>query len=109
MEGETRLLNQEEAAGAAALAVAIVRWLAERELIDPAGGYTEADLAQLRRVHRLIEDLELDQPAIEVVLRMRQRLLALQAELQRLETELRGTRRTVRLTTFIDAEWTDLD
>ncbi len=67
----------------------------------------EADLAELRRVRRLIEDLGLDYPAIEVVLRMRRRLLALQADMQRLQTELRAIRPAPRQATWIDAEWTE--
>ncbi len=62
-----RLLNQHEAAAATALAVTVVRYLAENDVLNPAHGYAEADLAELRRVHRLIEDLPLDQPAVEVV------------------------------------------
>ncbi len=108
MDGEKHLLNQEEAAESAALTVAMVRWLSECGLVNPAQGYDESDLAELRRVHRLIEDLGLDQPAIEVVLRMRQRLLALQSEVRVLQREVRMARRAPRYTTFIDAEWTDL-
>ena len=108
MQHNERLLNQEEAAAATTLAVTVVRYLAERGVINPAHGYNDADLADLRRVHRLIENLELDQPAIEVILRMRQRVLALQAEVQRLETELRTQRRSVHVASFVDAEWTEL-
>ena len=108
MKRENRLLNQGEAAVATALDLAVVRLCAESGLIAPEQGYDEADLAELRRVRRLIEDLGLDHPAIEVVLRMRRRLLQLQAEVQRLETELRMARRSVRTVTWVDAEWTDL-
>lgn len=104
-----RLLNQNEAAAATTLTVTVVRYLAETGVIAPAHGYNDADLAELRRVHRLIEDLHLDQTAVEVVLRMRQRMLALQAEVQRLEAELRAQRRMVQHATFADAEWTELD
>jgi len=109
MNHHERLLNQHEAAAATALTITVVRYLAENGVLNPAHGYAEADLAELRRVHRLIEDLQLDQPAVEVVLRMRQRMLALQAEVQRLETELHVQRRTVRFSAVVDAEWTDLD
>jgi hypothetical protein len=40
---------------------------------------------------------------------MRQRVLALHAEVRRLESELRAQRRTVRIVAVADAEWTDLD
>ena len=108
MEQEHWLLNQDEAAAAAALEVMIVRLYAESGLIAPMEGYGEADLAELRRVRRLTEDLGLDHPAIEVVLRMRRRLLALQAEVRRLEAELRRVRRTSHTIPWVDAEWTDL-
>ena len=105
---ENRLLDQDEAAAATALEVTVVRLCAESGLIAPRQGYGEADLAELRRVRRLINDLGLDHPAIEVVLRMRRRLLALQAEVQRLETELRMSRGIAHRTTWVDAEWTEL-
>jgi hypothetical protein len=107
MAEEHRLLNQEEAAAATALEIAVVRACAESGLIVPAHGYNEADLAILRCVRRLIEDLGLDQSAIEVVLPMRQRLVALQAEVRRLERELRTARRALRLGDWSEAEWSE--
>ena len=108
MNQEQRLLNQDEAATAVALDLTVVRLCAKSGLIAPAQGYDEADLAELRRVRRLIEDLGLDQPAIEVVLRMRRRMLALQAQVQQLETELRRARRPSSAPRWIDAEWAHL-
>ncbi len=108
MNQEQRLLNQDEAATAAALELAVVRLCAESGLIAPAQGYGEAELSELRRVRRLIDDLGLDQPAIEVVVHMRRRLLVLQAQVQHLETELRRARRTPSPARWVDAEWTDI-
>ncbi len=108
MNHEQRLLSQAEAATAAGIDLTVVRLCAESGLIAPAQGYDEAALAELRRVRRLIEDLGLDQPAIEVVVRMRRRLLALQAQVQRLETELRLARRTRFAGLWVDGEWTDV-
>ncbi len=105
---ENRLLDQDEAAAVTALEVTVVQFCAESGLIAPAQGYGEAELAELRRVRRLIEDLGLDRPAIEVVLRMRQRLLALQAEVERLERELRMARPVLRRASWVDAEWSDI-
>jgi hypothetical protein len=105
MAEEKQLLSQEEAAAATALEITVVRACAESGLIAPPHGYDEADLAGLRCVRRLIEDLGLDQSAIEVILPMRQRLLALQAEVRRLEHELRAARRALRLNDWIEAEW----
>ena len=108
MNREQRLLSQDEAAQAVALDLAVVHWCAESGLIAPAQGYAEADLAELRRVRRLIDDLGLDGPAIEVVVHMRRRLLALQAEVQRLEAELRRARRTRSPARWIEGEWAEL-
>ena len=108
MNHEQRLLSPAEAAMAVGIDLTVVRLCAESGLIAPAQGYDEAALAELRRVRRLIEDLGLDQPAIEVVVRMRRRLLALQVEVRRLETELRVLRRTPRTVRWEDAEWTDV-
>jgi hypothetical protein len=100
------LLTLDEAADAAALDVTIVRHVAELGLVAPPDGYGEAELAELRRVRRLIDELDLTLPAVDVVLRMRQRMLALQAEVRRLESELRrGPRR--RPSRFDDGEWDD--
>ena len=107
MNQEQRLLSQDEAATAVALDLAVVRLCAESGLIAPPQGYDEADLAELRRVRRLIEDLGLDQPAVELVVRMRRRILVLQTQVQRLEAELRRARRTPSPALWVDAEWVD--
>ena len=98
-------LSLEEAAALASLEVAVVRYCAEAGLIAPAAGYGEAELAELRRVRRLIDDLELNMPAVEVMLRMRRRMLALQAELRRLELELRRAGRPMAARLLEDADW----
>jgi hypothetical protein len=108
MNQEQRLLSQDEAAMEVALDLAVVRLCAESGLIAPPQGYDEADLAELRRVRRLIEDLGLDQSAVELVVRMRRRLLTLQAQVQRIETELRLARRTPSPALWVDAEWVDV-
>ena len=105
MAEEHRSLSLEEAAAATALEITVVRACAESGLIAPPRGYGEADLAALRSVRRLIEDLGLDQSAIEVILPMRQRLFALQAEVRRLEHELRAARRALRRANWVEAEW----
>jgi hypothetical protein len=107
MDRESRMLRQDEAATVTRLEIEIVQLYAESGLIGQPHGYDEADLAELRRVRRLVDDLGLDHPAIEVVLRMRRRLLELQAEVRRLESELRGSRATASSVTWVDAEWTE--
>jgi DNA-binding transcriptional MerR regulator len=109
MTSEERRLNQEEAAAATGMDIHVVWRYAEVGLIPPsAEGYTESDLAELRRVRRLREDLELDHPAIEIVLRMCRRIQALQGELGRLERELRAARGTQGQPDWVEAEWSDL-
>ena len=108
MNAANRMFTLAEAAAAVALDVTVVRRYAELGLIaPPAHGYSASELAELRRVRRLMEDLELDHPAIEVILRMRRHVLALQAEVRRLEVELRAARQG-RAADWIEAEWRDL-
>ncbi len=108
MDWQKRLLSESQAAAAATLDVAVVRLCAEHGLIAPTQGYAEDDMAELRRVRRLTEVLDLDYAAVEVVLRMRRRLLALQAEVQRLERELHRARPVVGPAVWVDAEWTEI-
>jgi hypothetical protein len=64
------------------LAQPVVQECLERRLIrEPL---TEADLAELRRIRRL-QELGVNLPSIEIILHMRQRIQALQAELDRRE------------------------
>jgi DNA-binding transcriptional MerR regulator len=105
-----RWLSQEEAAAAAALDVATVRLYAELNLIVPSPlGYGEAELAELRRIRRLVTDLGLDHAAIEIVLRMRRQVLALQDEARRLEAALRARSHLSSPQGWIDAEWIELE
>ena len=83
--------NREEAASASGMEASVLVHYAGLGLILPSDeGYSEDDLAELRRVRRLHEELELDHTAIEIVLRMRQRIQVLQAEVHRLELALRA-------------------
>jgi hypothetical protein len=107
MNAEDRKYTLAEAAAAVALDVTVVRRYAELGLITSAHGYSEIELAELRRVRRLMEDLELDHGAIEIVLRMRRRVLMLQAEVRRLEVELRDARRLLA-PDWIEGDWRDL-
>lgn len=51
-------------------------------------GYSARDIRQLARIGRLHTDLELDFPALEVVLNMRQQVLDLQEQMERLQREM---------------------
>ena len=95
MTTEWRRLNPDEAAAATQLEASVIWHYAELGLITPTpDGYSDDELAELRRVRRLRQELELDHPAIEIVLRMRARIRALQAEVERLELALRTARGT---------------
>ena len=102
-------LNPDEAAAATRMDVRVVWRYADLGLITPSGaGYSDAELAELRRVRRLHEDLELDHSAIEIILRMRRQIAALQADIRRLELAVRAARRRPRPPNWVEAEWEDL-
>jgi len=50
--------------------------------------YSERDVAQLRRVKTLVDDLGVNLAGVEVIIRMVQRMLELQNQVQELESEL---------------------
>lgn len=50
--------------------------------------YSESDIAQLRRVKTLMDDLGVNLAGAEVIMRMVQRVLELQGQVQELEDEL---------------------
>src|SRR6188474_3017329 len=97
-------LNPDEAAAATRMDVRVVWRYADLDLITPsAAGYNDAELAALRRVRRLHEDLELDHPAIEIILRMRRQIEALQVDIRRLELALRAVHRPPRPPNWAEA------
>jgi MerR family transcriptional regulator/heat shock protein HspR len=55
--------------------------------------YSERDIALLRRVRSLMEDLGINLAGIEVIMRMSQRLAELQNEVEQLESEIKKLRR----------------
>ena len=54
--------------------------------------YSESDIAQLRRVKTLMDDLGVNLAGVEVIMRMMQRMLELQGHVQELEDELEQAR-----------------
>lgn len=50
--------------------------------------YSESDIAQLRRVKTLMDDLGVNLAGVEVIMRIVQRMLELQSQVQELESEL---------------------
>jgi MerR family transcriptional regulator/heat shock protein HspR len=54
--------------------------------------YSERDVAQLRRVKTLMDDLGVNLAGVEVIMRIVQRMLELQNQVRELESELERTR-----------------
>jgi MerR family transcriptional regulator/heat shock protein HspR len=54
--------------------------------------YSESDIAQLRRVKTLMDDLGVNLAGVEVIMRIMQRMLELQGQVQELEGELERVR-----------------
>jgi len=54
--------------------------------------YSESDIAQLRRVKTLMDDLGVNLAGVEVIMRIMQRVLELQGQVQELEDELEQAR-----------------
>lgn len=109
MTSQERRLDPGEAAAAARIDVGVVWHYAELGLIAPSPeGYSEHELAELRRVRRLREELELDHPAIEIILRMSRRIQSLQAEIRRLERTMSAARGSPGQPEWVEAEWDEL-
>jgi DNA-binding transcriptional MerR regulator len=102
-----RPTSAEELAASTGLTPAMTRRLIELGLLVPRAYYTQAELQELRCARRLIEDLAIGDEAVEVVLRLRRRVIALQREVVRLELELRGRPRREPGTSWANAEWTE--
>ena len=51
--------------------------------------YSERDMAQLRRVKTLMDDLGVNLAGVEVILRITQRMVELQSQVEKLEEERR--------------------
>jgi DNA-binding transcriptional MerR regulator len=106
MANPSRRLTPDEAAAAARMDVQILWYYAEVGLIAaPSEGYSDSDLADLRRIRRLHDDLDLDHPAIEVMLRLCRRIQDLQTEIRRLELAARPTRLQFSHSEWIEADW----
>lgn len=100
---DEKLLDAHEVARVTQMDVTLVWHYAELGLITPSPeGYSQAEVAELRRVRRLHEDLGLDHEAIEIVVQMARRIRELSAEIRRLESE-RPRVRDER--DWMDAQW----
>jgi len=56
--------------------------------------YSERDIAQLRRVKTLMDDLGINLAGVEVIMRMLQQMRELQNQVRELESELDGFKQT---------------
>ena len=75
-----------------------LRYYEKIGIIEPSrsGGnirlYSDMDIAQLRRVKTLMDDLGVNLAGVEIVLRMAQHMTELQRQVEELESEIRGLR-----------------
>jgi MerR family transcriptional regulator/heat shock protein HspR len=76
-----------------------LRYYEKIGIIEPARSrgnirlYSESDIAQLKRVKTLIDDLGVNLAGVEVIMQMVQRMLELRGQVQELEEELEQTRK----------------
>ncbi len=86
---QTTCITITVAASRVCLSPRTVRRYVQRGLVSET--LTEADLAELRRIHRLT-DLGVNLAGVEIILHMRRQIEELQAEVARLETLLASSR-----------------
>ena len=93
--GEEELLyTRPVAAQLARISLDFLRRCEREKIVQPRPlpgggvGYTAADIRRLARVRRLRYSLELDMPAVEVILNLRRQVLDLQTYLDQLELEM---------------------
>jgi AraC-like DNA-binding protein len=99
----------DELAAQIGLSPQLVRDLFDNGLISLSAAERDVDLRELRRARRLRDDLELQHAAITIILRLRQRTLALQHEVAQLRRVARIRLTTRPSDTWSDAEWILLD
>jgi len=102
-----RRINPETLAAQTGLPVEVIQELIDLGLIGMLPEPTETDLRELRRVRRLIDTLGLSHEAVDVILQMRRRLVALQSEVARLRMELAERHRVERTSVWVEAEWVE--
>jgi DNA-binding transcriptional MerR regulator len=88
------LYPRSKAARLAHVSIHLVRYCEKEKIIQPhemeggEQGYTAAEVRRLARIRRLREDLGLDMGAVEVVLRLRRRVVDLLEEIDRVERHM---------------------
>lgn len=103
-----RQVSVEEMARITGVRPILLQRLLELGLVTPRPYYTAAERRQLRRICRLIDDVGFEAEAVEVVLRMRRRILALQQRVAQLQAELCGRPNQAPVTDWHEAEWVEL-
>lgn len=103
-----RRTSVEEIARQTGLRPILLQRFIELGLIVPKPYYTEAERRELRRARRLIDDLGFEAETVEVLLRMRRRILALEREVTRLQAESGSQPSREPTVAWIEAEWTEL-
>lgn len=88
---DTPAYTHQVAAEMARISTDFLRQLEEEHLVlskwmsGGLRGFSATDLEEMARIRRLREDLELDLPAVEIVLHMRQQMLQLIAQMNEME------------------------
>lgn len=100
-----RRMSLEELALAVGLPVPVLQRLVDLGYLHPIPQLPAVEFDELRRIRRLIDDLEVPSDAIDLILHMRRRMLAMQREIARLRAELAYRRAFDRVTTWVDADW----
>lgn len=91
---EETLYTRPVAAELARVSLDFLRRCEREQLVQPRSlpggevGYTTDDIRHLARVRRLRHSLELDLPAVEIVLHLRRQVVDLQAYMAQLELEM---------------------
>ena len=89
----TSYYSEQETAKYSRLEVQVIRFLSEAgvmsgiEVVGEERRYSDEDLALLRRVRRLYEDLGVNLEGIEIIMRLAARVEALQRELEQYQSK----------------------
>jgi len=106
MEGEVNMNRDDEPRYVISVAAKILsiqtytlRYYEKIGVIEPQRSqgnirlYSERDIDLLRRVRTLVDDMGVNLAGVEVILRMMRRMIELQNELEKLESEVKRLRR----------------
>jgi len=100
-----RRRSLEDLALTVGLPVPVLQHLVDLGYIHPTLELPTAEFAELRLIRRLIDDLGVPSDAVDVILHMRRRMLAMQREIARLRAELAYRRALQPDMNWVDADW----